>query len=384
MLRGFAVIRQRAAAPKDGMDACIRKAHVFLHANWGHPSILATFTDWRDVSHIVMKISCPSCGASFNIKPEALGSAGRKVKCGKCSHLWLALPDGAAAPDAPAEAAPIPSAPIPPAATPEPEPEPEPVAAPPVQTQPDDAPDTMPDEPESEPDLAAQLASITAGFDEFEAGAPPRLDTPIVSVSDREGNSPRPGSSGESPGRASGTPTSGGRVARRIALSALTAAAASVILVGSAIFLQPQITSAVPATTALYAKIGLRIDIPGLGLKIVDPKSRKRKDGAFEVVGEIRNVTKDPLKIPTMQARLLDSDGEPLKVWLFRAAKAKIAPGEAVKYKTEFRNPPNKAERLDITFTRQDSAAHGGPELARGKRPQPKKPKPAKKRKSGR
>lgn len=373
------MIRQRTTAPKDGMDACIRKAHVFLHANWGHPSILATFTDWRDVSHIVMIISCPSCSASFNIKPEALGSAGRKVKCGKCSHLWLALPDGATAPDAPAEDAPIP-APIPPA----PEPEPEPTAAPPVQTQPDDAPGTMPDEPESEPDLAAQLAGIAAGFDEFEADAPPRLDTPVVSASDREDTSPRPSSREENPGRASGTSTAGGRVARRIVLSALTAAAASVILVGSAIFLQPQITSAVPATAALYAKIGLRIDIPGLGLKIVDPKSRKRKDGAFEVVGEIRNVTKDPLKIPTMQARLLDSDGEPLKVWLFQAAKAKIAPGEAVKYKTEFRNPPNKAERLDITFTRQDSAAHGGPELARGKRPQPKKPKPAKKRKSGR
>ena len=70
-----------------------------------------------------------------------------------------------------------------------------------------------------------------------------------------------------------------------------------------------------------------------------------------------------------MQARLLDGDGQPLNVWQFRAEKPTIAPGETVEYKTEFRNPPNKAERLDITFTRQESAAQGGPELARRRPP---------------
>ena len=41
-----------------------------------------------------MIITCPGCGASFNVNPDALGAAGRKVRCSKCSHQWLALPDG--------------------------------------------------------------------------------------------------------------------------------------------------------------------------------------------------------------------------------------------------------------------------------------------------
>lgn len=330
------------------------------------------YTDWRGVSHIDMKISCPSCGASFNIKLEALGSSGRKVKCGKCTHLWHALPDGTAA--APESAAPalVSTASEPPAD-----------AKPVAQTQ----TDVMPDVPLPEPDEAAeqQSDSIPAfGESESESVSEPRLDNPFAAMLDEVTDTPPPETGKEDaaePRLASGTVATGRRLARRIAFSTLATAAGVIVLAGGAIFLQPQITSLVPAAAALYAQMGLQIDIPGLGLKIVEPKV-KPTDKALEIVGEILNETKEPLQIPAMQARLLDGDGQPLKVWQFQAAKSKIGPGETVKYKTEFRNPPSKAKRLDITFTRQKSAAHGGPELARSRPPQPK-PKP-KKREPGR
>lgn len=37
-----------------------------------------------------MILSCPSCAAQFNINPQALGDAGRTVRCGKCKHQWHA------------------------------------------------------------------------------------------------------------------------------------------------------------------------------------------------------------------------------------------------------------------------------------------------------
>ncbi|MBY0428995.1 MAG: zinc-ribbon domain-containing protein [Alphaproteobacteria bacterium] len=37
-----------------------------------------------------MILSCPSCAAQFNINPQALGEAGRTVRCGKCKHQWHA------------------------------------------------------------------------------------------------------------------------------------------------------------------------------------------------------------------------------------------------------------------------------------------------------
>lgn len=37
-----------------------------------------------------MIIGCPSCSTKFGVPDNALGPTGRKVKCAKCSHVWLA------------------------------------------------------------------------------------------------------------------------------------------------------------------------------------------------------------------------------------------------------------------------------------------------------
>ena len=39
-----------------------------------------------------MILTCPSCEARFNIKPEALLPSGRSVRCSKCAHTWKELP----------------------------------------------------------------------------------------------------------------------------------------------------------------------------------------------------------------------------------------------------------------------------------------------------
>ncbi|WP_420413008.1 zinc-ribbon domain-containing protein [Roseibium sp.] len=39
-----------------------------------------------------MKITCPDCSTSYEIKPEALGAEGRSVKCAKCGNRWFVAP----------------------------------------------------------------------------------------------------------------------------------------------------------------------------------------------------------------------------------------------------------------------------------------------------
>jgi predicted Zn finger-like uncharacterized protein len=41
-----------------------------------------------------MKIKCPDCGTSYEIKAEALGPEGRSVKCAKCGNRWFVAPAG--------------------------------------------------------------------------------------------------------------------------------------------------------------------------------------------------------------------------------------------------------------------------------------------------
>lgn len=40
-----------------------------------------------------MKITCPDCSTSYEIKAEALGSEGRSVKCAKCGNRWFVSSD---------------------------------------------------------------------------------------------------------------------------------------------------------------------------------------------------------------------------------------------------------------------------------------------------
>ncbi|MGF1475665.1 MAG: DUF3426 domain-containing protein [Geminicoccaceae bacterium] len=44
-----------------------------------------------------MKLICPVCSASYDIKPEALGPKGRKVRCANCKHQWFQEPAAPAA-----------------------------------------------------------------------------------------------------------------------------------------------------------------------------------------------------------------------------------------------------------------------------------------------
>lgn len=39
-----------------------------------------------------MIIKCPSCEASFTVPRKALPAGGRRVKCSKCSHIWVVKP----------------------------------------------------------------------------------------------------------------------------------------------------------------------------------------------------------------------------------------------------------------------------------------------------
>ncbi|WP_297590688.1 zinc-ribbon domain-containing protein [Roseibium sp.] len=40
-----------------------------------------------------MKIKCPDCSTSYEIKAEAVGPEGRSVKCAKCGNRWFVSPN---------------------------------------------------------------------------------------------------------------------------------------------------------------------------------------------------------------------------------------------------------------------------------------------------
>lgn len=295
-----------------------------------------------------MIISCPSCGASFNIKSEALGPTGRTVKCSKCAHRWHADPDGT-----PREIAPLPApaAPEPVAAAPEPSAP----AAPPAEAA--VAADTVaeasagndveaaPEQPTAAP-VAGAAETPEAGSD---TGAKPEEEAPVEAAPPQDEDGAPPAA--RKPKPAARKPRN--RAAKVVSLFALVLLISGVASV--AVFMKQKVMIWFPATQRLYAMMGMEPAVLGRGLQIVEPKPTKVVDGNDQILvveGEIRNISDAAIDIPLMRGALLDKQGKELQIWTFTAAKSRIKPGEMAQYRTEFRNPPSAAESLDITFTK--------------------------------
>jgi len=293
-----------------------------------------------------MIITCPSCGASFNIKPEALGPNGRSVKCSKCAHRWHATADeeasGAQAAAAAAAASADPASP--PAADAD--------AAP------------APTAEASQPDEEAPPASESDANAAHAEDAPPAPAMPAPDMREALGlpadvNDAEDKAAPSRSGRRAKTPARKPRRNTARVLSIFVLLLAVCGAAGTAVFMKNEIMIWLPATERFYAMVGIVPEVLGRGLQIVEPTPKKEIDGNDEILiveGEIRNVTEKPVEIPLMRGALLDAHGKELQTWTFTAAKSRIAPGENARYRTEFRNPPVEAESLDITFTRGTAA----------------------------
>lgn len=70
-----------------------------------------------------MQLTCPSCAATYDVPDDAIGTAGRKIRCRACDTSWFEPGRASSpAPIAPAAAPPTAAAPVPPIVEPAPSP----------------------------------------------------------------------------------------------------------------------------------------------------------------------------------------------------------------------------------------------------------------------
>lgn len=106
-----------------------------------------------------MRITCPNCGAQYEVPEDAIPESGRDVQCSACGHTWLET--GTAALVLRPTAGEEPAAPVVEAEVEvevEPEPEPEPEVEPEPEPEPEPAP--LPHPPPPRPALAPEVAAI--------------------------------------------------------------------------------------------------------------------------------------------------------------------------------------------------------------------------------
>ncbi|MBI3506340.1 MAG: zinc-ribbon domain-containing protein [Proteobacteria bacterium] len=294
-----------------------------------------------------MILACPRCATRFRVPDEAMGDAGRSVRCGSCGNSWVQRPrqailevnprfpktakrmragadDGMEMPAAPrgrtmAEPtyAPPPPPPPPPPMPPTPPPRPRP---------------PMP-EPEM-PDPEAELP--TKSFAESMQAALAAADEAVPSkpASDKEGTEHRPHRS----------------IAAVIGwlLFALTTT-----LIGVAVFAQGEIMARFPEARPIYQALHFPIPQPGEGLEVVQPTpARIVVDGTptLAISGKIRNVGDLARAVPTLRASLRDGEGKEVAGWEFQAEAQRLEPGSESEFRTTLANPPAGASQLQILF----------------------------------
>mgnify|MGYP002011971045 CR=1 FL=1 len=252
-----------------------------------------------------MNLKCPNCGTRFKIKDGALGTKGRRVKCGKCDHRWHAVPAVTAA------------ATVIRPADPSEEFAPPPPPPPPPPPAPDDK----------------------AEFDDINFGVIQDDLPPIPPKSSFEAAELRPAAK-----------KSGGTMKYWILLGLLLVGGIS-----SAFIYRDLVVHHFPQANLVFKMLNMPANTLGYGLKIGEPKTFldiKRKTKALGIAGQIINETGKPIAIPLLKAILLGPKGENIKSWTFEAKQLRIDPGEKVEYKTSLVNPPSGATGLQITFTR--------------------------------
>lgn len=266
-----------------------------------------------------MRVTCPECGSKFKVPDKALGTTGRKLRCGQCSHEWFQEP-GAPAPELKSKPKGKPKPGGKPAGKPKARPAPPP--------EPEEA---FGEEPAAESD-AGDGFSLRAQRDQ-------EMDPPPLGGLSRF----------RGPRSSDGT--------RRRPPVALLVLAASAVAIPAILFAgRESLVEVWQPSALLYDTVGTHVPVPGEGLVLQNVYVQRRQEGSVPllvVTGEIRNPGGQLRSLPALRGTVLDEHGDLLQSWLFAAEVPQLLPGDTGRFQSELASPPEGASRVNVSFSHE-------------------------------
>lgn len=264
-----------------------------------------------------MLLTCPSCETSFRIKPDALGPAGRTVRCARCHTSWFAVPEGAERELAMAEATAFEAGLASLGAVPSTDR----TAWEERSAANEDAPSLVPDvSPDARP-------------------APPEDAREAESKLVRRARPLRP-----APRKTQG---------RNIGVVALIAVGVFLVAVIAG---RATIVRTIPDIAGLYAAAGLPVNLRGLEFRSVRTAS-EIQDGISVLVieGEVVNITKHAVEVPRVRLSVLGTGGHELYSWTTLLPRSTLSEDEKVPFRSRLASPPPDGREVLVRFlTRSD------------------------------
>ncbi|MEP3045375.1 MAG: MJ0042-type zinc finger domain-containing protein [Roseibium sp.] len=290
-----------------------------------------------------MKIKCPDCSTSYEIKIEALGPEGRSVKCAKCGNRWFVAP------------------------TPDPEPE--------LEASTDSA-DTEPS-PEDEADWAAD-AEEEDGSTESEPveDSPPDVPQPVAKTDEENyaadlADDVDEASDEDAPvdietlakrPKINVNPNKFRRNHIGIVLNWILERnfrrIGGLALLGSAIALcaflilaRVSLVKQSPDLASLFQMIGFEVNLRGLEFRnlrtFTEVEDGKR---VLVVEGSIRNLQEDRNSVPAVRLSIRSADLQEIYAWTVEPRTATLNGLDETRFRTILADPPEDASDIQVRF----------------------------------
>lgn len=148
-----------------------------------------------------------------------------------------------------------------------------------------------------------------------------------------------------------------GRASRRPlqahgALAPAFVLAGSVIAAMAVVAARATIVSIAPATAALYAGVGLPVNLLGLSIAKVHATIAQQAEGPGELLisGEIENLRDLRTAAPNLRLALRGEDGREIYVWTAKGPKASLNARERVAFRARLAAPPAGVRDVLVKF----------------------------------
>jgi predicted Zn finger-like uncharacterized protein len=281
-----------------------------------------------------MHIVCPHCSTAYAIGANALGDAGRNVRCSRCKEVWLARQEDAF------EEAPLAA-----------------MAATGRSAEADAAAewDAMARaETDREPPVVAS-PPIAGDWVEGDSGASQAGDWQTVAGDDAlDAEISRQRSTWFPPlGK-----TSGHRSKSLIIPPAVCAAMGA--LVAALIIWRADVVRLMPQTASFYKMVGLDVNLRGLAFKDVKVTTETVEGKPVLVIeGVIVGETRKTVEIPRLRFAVRDAQGAEIYAWNSVLEQTALQPGDHATFKSRLASPPAEGKSIDVRFFSKHDIAGG-------------------------
>lgn len=308
-----------------------------------------------------MKIQCPECGTSYDIKASVLGTEGRSVKCTRCANRWFVKPE----PEEEVEKLDLAAA-SPAASTQEDEAnwaedaDDEKNIGSRIDGADDEGPtatgDAITDIPDDEDDAPAPAAKKPAAKKEEPEGDDEEEVDPNANDIETQAKRPKINVNPNKFKRSKLAPVFNWLLRQNYRRMAGVGIFAGAVWFCAMFFLlRDTLVKQMPDLAGLYELVGMNVNLRGLEFRDLRIFSEV-EDGkqVLVVEGSIHNIESHDVSVPAIRLSLRDSSTQEIYAWTVDPRTKTLKGLDETRFRTMLSDPPPDADNIQVRFIDRD------------------------------